>query len=945
MVKCSQFIIKNNGKEVAWFKKTNGEYVLQQPQAIANAATFQEWHERLGHISPSTYKQLPPFLALPPLPTTFSCSTCDLNKSQKTPRPSITYKPSKPLSLIHSDLSGKFSIPSIGKAYYYITFIDDHSQFAWIYFLKKKSDAAKAIKDFTKMIERQTGHKIRRFRTDNGTEFINQALKDFFEEEGIIHETTAPYSPQSNGVAERFNQTITTMARCILKDLPKSLWAEAIAWSVYTKNRLPHSTISFKSPYELFYGQHPSLDHLKSFGTPCIIYIMPEERPPGSKLLPRGREGIICGYTHSNKLYRVYLKDTQQVKVTRDVTFPSTSAGRDSAEPPQVLEETSLELPEEPLPTAHKEQLPSAPLTTPPGALSHENELHEEPPNPEPQLQVRKSQRTPKPPGEWWKIRTEETSSSSTPRYSLRDRKPAAQHPEWTAHLATVQEPSSYTEAMKSPEKEHWVKAMQEELDSLKQNEVWEIVPTPTDRKLVGCRWVFKIKTDAQGNLTRYKARLVAKGYSQVKGIDYDELFAPVTRYQTLRFLLALGTSRRWTHRQLDVKTAFLNGILHQLIFMEVPEGLTLPEGLCCLLRKALYGLKQSPRQWHACLTDFLESQGFQRTNFDPCLFKRPEPFCLINFYVDDLFVFAEEDNCLQDITQQLSKQFEITDAGPITFGLGIQFTWTDEGLYLSQETYLKSVLARYGFSECRTVGTPLDPNTTLHKGTPEESLDDISKYQSIVRSLMYAALGTRPDLTYPVMVLSQYSSCPTETHLTAAKRVLRYIAHTLHWKLFYPCKASPSLVGYCDSSYASCPDDRRSFMGNTFLLNGCTITWASQKQKSVAVSTTEAEYMALSVSTRQAIWLSNGLAELGFPMIPHIFCDNQGGITLSKDPRMHKRSKHIDVHYHFVREKVDEEKVNISYIPSEKNVADMFTKSLGKNKFISFCSQLQCTE
>ena len=176
---------------------------------------------------------------------------------------------------------------------------------------------------------------------------------------------------------------------------------------------------------------------------------------------------------------------------------------------------------------------------------------------------------------------------------------------------------------------------------------------------------------------------------------------------------------------------------------MEVPEGLTLPQGLCCLLRKALYGLKQSPREWHACLTKFLQSQGFERTNFDPCLFLRHDPLCLINIYVDDLFVFSEEDNYLQQLGKELSKKFEITDAGPISFGLGIQFTWTDNGLYLSQEAYLRSVLACYGFTECRTVGTPLDLNTTLHKGTPEESLDDIPKYQSIVGSLMYAALGT----------------------------------------------------------------------------------------------------------------------------------------------------------------------------------------------------------
>ena len=213
---------------------------------------------------------------------------------------------------------------------------------------------------------------------------------------------------------------------------------------------------------------------------------------------------------------------------------------------------------------------------------------------------------------------------------------------------------------------------MQEELDSLKQNQAWEIVPIPKDRKLIGCRWVFRIKTDAQGYITRFKARLVAKGYSQIKGIDYDELFAPVTRYETLRLLLALATSRKWSHRQLDVKTAFLNGLLPQSIFIEPPEGIILLEGMCCLLCKALYGLKQSPREWHICLTRFLESQGFKRTNFDPCLFFRQEPFCFINIYIDDLFLFVEEDRHLKKIIQQLSNKFKITDAGPISFRLRI---------------------------------------------------------------------------------------------------------------------------------------------------------------------------------------------------------------------------------------------------------------------------------
>ncbi len=228
---------------------------------------------------------------------------------------------------------------------------------------------------------------------------------------------------------------------------------------------------------------------------------------------------------------------------------------------------------------------------------------------------------------------------------------------------------------MKSPEKEHWAQEIQEELDSLKCNEVWEIVSILNNRKLVGFRWVFWIKTNALGNLIHYKARLVAKGYSQIQGIDYEELFAPVTCYETLWLHLALSVIKHWSHKQLDIKTAFLNGNLIQEIYMVIPKGISLPKGLCCLLRKSLYGLKQSPREWHTCLTNFLQSQSFKRTNFDPCLFLKQKPLCFINIYVDDLFIFTEENSYLSIITEELSKKFEITDADLIIFSVRINFT------------------------------------------------------------------------------------------------------------------------------------------------------------------------------------------------------------------------------------------------------------------------------
>jgi hypothetical protein len=286
-----------------------------------------------------------------------------------------------------------------------------------------------------------------------------------------------------------------------------------------------------------------------------------------------------------------------------------------------------------------------------------------------------------------------------------------------------------------------------------------------------------------------------------------------------------------------------------------------------------------------------------------------------------------------------------MTETGTANWALGIHLIDTNTGVILSQEAYLKRVLIKYGFDESRPVATPIDNNVHLQKGTETEKIDDPTIYQSIIGSLMYAVIGTRPDLAYTVTTFSQFSSCPTKAHLAAVHRVLRYLKTTLDWSLFYAKTPPTALIGFSDASYASDIDDRRSFTGHCFMLGKALIFWHSYKQRSVATSTTEAEYMALSDTSRELIWLKNPIHELELkPKFLFIFRnDNNGSLSLIKNPVFHKRSKHIDVHFHFVRERYEDKLFELEYISTNENVVDLFTKGLDKGKHVLFSSTIHC--
>ena len=290
--------------------------------------------------------------------------------------------------------------------------------------------------------------------------------------------------------------------------------------------------------------------------------------------------------------------------------------------------------------------------------------------------------------------------------------------------------------------------------------------------------------------------------------------------------------------------------------------------------------------------------------------------------------MFGPSSKDLDSLQRTLQSKFECTDLGTAHFILGIQININEHHLSLSQQSYILKILDRFSMTDCRPVNTPLDPGARLHKGEPKEQIDDPTIFQSIIGSLMYACVATRPDLAHAVTLLSQFSSCPNNSHLVAAKRVLRYLKGTTNWKLFYPRQNDLILHGFTDSSYGNFIDDRKSCSGYIFRLGEASISWRSKKQSTVALSTTEAEYMAMSGASRQMILINDALSELKQTYKPILHADSNGAISLSQNNEVSQRSKHIDIRYHFIRSHVDST-FELEYIQANDNLADLFTKQL----------------
>ncbi|KAL0351154.1 UNVERIFIED_CONTAM: Retrovirus-related Pol polyprotein from transposon RE2 [Sesamum radiatum] len=455
-------------------------------------------------------------------------------------------------------------------------------------------------------------------------------------------------------------------------------------------------------------------------------------------------------------------------------------------------------------------------------------------------------------------------------------------------------EPENFETAVKH---KVWVQAMEEEIKMIEKNNTWELTDRPKDKEVIGVKWIYKTKLNADGSIQKHKARLVAKGYSQLPGIDYTETFAPVARLDTIRALIAIAANKKWKIYQMDVKSAFLNGYIDEEIYVEQPQGFIAKgsEEKVLRLKKALYGLKQAQE-------------------------------------LDDLIYTGNNEKMIQVFKEDMMKTFEMSDLGLMHFFLGIEINQEKEGIFICQRKYTETLLKKFKMESCKTVTTPLVTGEKYQKEDGSQKVDG-SMYRSLIGSLLYLT-ATRPDIMFATCLLSRFMQSPSQVHYAAAKRILRYLRGTKDFGIWYKSTNDAKLVGYTDSDWAGSVDDMKSTSGYTFSLGSGIFSWASKKQATVAQSSAEAEYIAAAATSNQAIWLRRILEDMGEKQEEPttIYCDNKSAIAITKNPVQHSRTKHIDIKYHSLREATTRGEIELKYCSTEEQLADIFTKALPRN-------------
>ncbi|KAJ9565777.1 hypothetical protein OSB04_001743 [Centaurea solstitialis] len=892
------------------------------------------WHRRLSHLN---FKGLNKLvignlaIGIPDLrfQQEHLCTACQLGKMKRVSHKSkLEHGTEKPLQLIHMDLCGPMRVQSINGKKYVLVMVDDYSRYTWVKFLRSKDEAPEIIISVLKEVQVNLQSQVQKIRSDHGTEFKNKVLGGYLESVGIKHTFAAVRTPQQNGVVERRNKTLVEAARTMLaySKLPMFLWAEAVDTACYTQNRSIVNNRFGKTPYELINNQVPNIGHFRVFGCRCFVMNDREDR---HKLLAKSDEAIFIGYSKNSIAYRVYNKRTKMVIESMNVKFDpyaEMASDHDSSEPGltgvlavnlvnpdhvtqsnqkdgaststnnisdldllfenfyneyfgssssnsttnnnsfsihrdttvNVQEPVSISGPSTSTISADTSSVESPQVQTSIIPIPEDQEItqvqspivdssqiqetdigsSEDISNPIPirmestfddysqDLQIVPS---------FESLQDVPTSSYTDSSYDLQLYMPLPHTTKWTrdhplhqiigdpnapvqtrsataneclfaAFLSNV-EPLKVVDALADPD---WFIAMQKEINQFVRLKVWRLVPRPEGKSIIDTKWLFKNKKDEDGIVVRNKARLLAKGYRQQEGIDYNETFAPVARIEAIRMFLAYAAHKDFTVYQMDVKTAFLNGVLKEEVYVSQPEGFVdkdHPDHVY-ILDKALYGLKQAPRAWYDSLSQFLVESGYSKGKIDNTLFIKRE------------------------------------------------------GEYI---------------------------------------------------------------------MLSK----PKESHLKAVKRIFRYLKGTVTLGLWYPKGSGYELTGYTDADHGGCKLDRKSTTGHIQFLGDKLVSWASKKQNCVSLSTAEAEYVAAASCCSQIIWMRTQLRDYGFKFdkIP-IYCDSKSAIAISCNPVQHTKTKHINIRYHFIKDHVEKGTIELYFVNTEFQLADLFTKALDEKRF-----------
>lgn len=959
---------------------------LAAPSAMTNVASSDEpanvavdaglWHRRLGHRNSGDMAKLGTLDVGVPKGLTVDgpCEVCEVSKHTHASFPKTADRDAKgPLDVVHTDVAGSMEVESYGGARYVIAFTDEATRWRMAYPMKRKSDALKCLKQYvTDMAGLLGGLRAKALMADNGGEFISKEFIDWAKSQGIGQRRSAPHAPQQNGVAERSFRLIMEMARCLMAEsgMDKQIWAEAVNTAVYLINRLPTAALNGDTPYHALFGKHAKMGHLRTFGCRAFVHVYDGDR---KKLDPKAWKGIFVGYDDSNRTcYRIFDPSKGQVVRSVHVTFDESHFPDKITTTPIITDPTPSVVPKpeavdsvgdatgpaaiQPVGDGAKPTIiqpaPSEPIGdggTGMGA-GEMDDIQEE--------LFGRGHRARKPTycqEAGCRTKGQHMAHVARVHMALQDTCGPDDEARFAADYAFTAsggngDPNSYEEAMMSANAQHWIKAADAEHEALVKQKTWFLVKKPPGANVIGVKWVFKTKLDEHGKVARYKARLVAQGYSQEPGRDYFETYAPVAKLSSIRAVLAICAVENWHIHNMDVDTAFLQSPVYEEIYVKQPKGYEIRgangEELVCRVLKSLYGLKQSPRNWNKVLNEWLQSYELVPLPADPCvfIFVTDEGTLIIIIYVDDLIIAGSCQRLIDEFKAAISARFNMKDLGPLVWMLGMQIVRDrlKRTIVISQTAYIDRVVEKFGMSDCKPVATPaegvLSRETCDGEGSPD------GEYMSLVGSLLYAAMVTRPDIAYAVQALGRHLQASGPEHWMAAKRVLRYLKGTRDMGIVYGLTDdSLELHGYCDADWGGDRDTRRSTTAYVFMLAGGAVSWGSKLQPTVALSSAEAEYMAACSAVQEAVYMRRLLSGLGYqgdvPTI--IYEDNQGCIALSENPVLHKRTKHIDIRYHFTREKVESGEVVLEYIPTEHQLADLLTKALLRHRVTSLRDQV----
>lgn len=925
---CLDISVRNSGVNNTSKRGSEAEKAFIAQEIITKS---EIWHKRLGHIGPKVLETLG-------LKGCQNCEVClEANKTRKISHKATT-KANAFLDKTSCDICGPIEPKTREGYYYFISFIDNWSRYIEAELITNKSSAYNAISSYKSRAENafsnaQKRPRMKVFKSDNAKELTSTKVKELFTKEGVLQETSTPYAPEQNGLIERPNRTLLNKVRAMLLEanLPKWLWGEALKTAVYLYNITPHSSLEYKSPYEYKYNKKPDYSIIRIFGS--IAYYRHYKL---KKLDSRARKAILVGFGQNQ--YKLLDLESKKLVWARDVTILEghyLTSSKEALIAPKD-DYSTLEMPI----SENKKARQEAEETSEIGAASPITSST-------PESEITELRQDLKGVSRQLLDPTQQLQNEMQVTQTLVD---DGEEDELAllANASNLEDPITYKDVLELPNKEDWFKSMQNEMDDLSKLRTWTLVELPKGRTVLKGRWVFKTKRDPYGNLIKLKSRWVAKGFKQVEGLDFDQTFSCTCRPETWRALFYKAAHLNWEIEQWDVKLAFPNSPIDKEIYIEQPHGfidLDNPNKVC-KLNTALYGLKQAARQWYKHLASILSKYGFEILPKDNGAFLNKEAGIIIACHVDDMLIFGPQLKDINTLKQNLLKHIEVSDLGHVKHYLGIEILRDRENkiIKLSQQGYLEKILKKYTKKGLNPVSTPAEVGIRLEANKSETAdLANIKEYQKEVGALIYLATKTRPDITYAVGQCAKYMSNPDQSHFRALNRIWKYLNSTQDKCLVYNAQSAPLLNGYCDADWGGDYTTRRSTTGYIFFLgNKAPISWRSTLQKTVALSSCEAEYMALKSSVQESLFLRDVCASLDIDFGHNtIRTDNQAAIQLANNPEHHNKTKHIDIQYHFIRECLEDKRITIQHIPTKKQIADLFTKALDTYKFKGLIEQI----